>query len=207
MSVDVAEIRKLNFIEVVNKYGSQGQIAKAMGVSTGYVYQLVNGLRNMGERSASKFEARLNLPEGWLSTLPDDHPAIRDAPPAPSQHYIPVVSWEDAPLGMDRPLTLIPAAWDCAKTCFALEILSEVMSPELPVGGYITVSPRHRPENGDIVVYREADAPTATVRRLVTEGGVQYFQPSNIQFPLVQKTDQDILGTVMFYQRQFVKGK
>jgi len=182
-------------------------MAKALGVSTGYVYQLVNGLRNMGEKTAGKFEARLNLPDGWLSTLPEGHASLDTTASRNSQHFIPVVTWESAPLGMDQPITLIPAAWDCAKTCFALEVLTEVMSPELPVGGYITVSPRHRPTNGDLVVYREVESSTATVRRLVTEGGVEYFQPANPQFPLVKRTDQDVLGTVMFYQRQFIKGK
>jgi len=205
--LDIMEIRRNNFISKVSKYGSQGQIAKALGVSTGYVYQIVNGMRNIGERSAVKFEQRLNLPSGWLSTIPDDHDGLNTEPPRPSQQHLPVLSWEDAPLGMDQPLEIIPAAWGSAKTCFALKIDTEVMSPELPVGGYICVSPRYRYANGDIVVYRAEGASSVSVRRLVSEGGVNYLQPSNPQFPLVQLDSQEILGTVLYYQRQFVKGK
>lgn len=206
MGEGIGEVRRLNVVALLERYGSQRQLAKAMGVSAGYVYQLLRGVRNLGEHSAKKFEARLNLPEGWFSELPDHQENNINKPPAPPRQIVPVITWADAPVGMDRPKSAITAAWDCAGTCFALEVESDAMCPEVPVGAIVTVSPNHKPKHGDIIVYRGALGGSATMRTYVVDGSEVYLKAANGLYPLIPLTDQDILGTVMFFQKRLIKG-
>jgi len=203
---DIGEIRRLNVVALVERYGSQRQLAKSMGVSGGYVYQIVKGIRNLGERSSKKFEGRLNLPEGWLSELPDNQETNIKKPPAPPRQIVPVITWEDAPMGQERPKSAITAAWDCGTTCYALEVESDAMCPEIPVGAVVTVSPNHKPQHGDIIVYRGVNGGSATMRHYLIDGGEVYLKSANNLYPLLPLTDQTILGTVMFFQKRLIKG-
>jgi transcriptional regulator with XRE-family HTH domain len=59
---EMSEIRQINFQKVVNSYPSQEAIADVLGVTPGYISQLITGHRAMGEKTARKFEKKLKLP-------------------------------------------------------------------------------------------------------------------------------------------------
>jgi transcriptional regulator with XRE-family HTH domain len=59
---EMSEIRQINFQKAVNSYPSQEAIADILGVTPGYISQLITGHRAMGEKTARKFEKKLKLP-------------------------------------------------------------------------------------------------------------------------------------------------
>ena len=201
----IEEIRKLNFQRLVGRYGSQGRLAKALGVSVGYVHQLHHGIRNIGERSAAKMERKLNLSEGWLSTPEEGQEGLDPEPPtAPPQRMIPVLSWDNCPHNLATPIETIPAAWQTGKSSFALRVATDVTAPHIPVGSYVVVSPDRSARVGDFIVFRfERHAPV-TIRQYIEEGGVKYLKSANPIYPLIVWADQEFVGVVTYFQKNLI---
>jgi len=59
-------IRRQNLINLIGKYPTQQAFADTIGVTNGYVSQLVRGHREIGEKIARKIEAILGLPDLFL---------------------------------------------------------------------------------------------------------------------------------------------
>lgn len=60
------DVRRERLKKLVEKAGGSASLAKQYGLNPNYVYQLVNGLRNIGEKSARKLETTMGLPSKWL---------------------------------------------------------------------------------------------------------------------------------------------
>ena len=65
----MAEIRQINLKKLEVKYGSQVALAEILDTSTARVNHLLTGQRNIGEKTARKFEVLLGQPSGWMDTL------------------------------------------------------------------------------------------------------------------------------------------
>ena len=201
--MSIEEIRKLNFQRLVERYGSQGRLAKALGHSVGYVHQLNHGIRNIGERSAAKMERKLNLSEGWLSTPAEGQEGLDpEPPPAPPQRMIPVLAWDNCPHNLATPLETIPSAWQTGKSSFALKIESDVTASHIPEGSYVVASPDRSAKVGDFVVCRFDRHAPVTIRKYVEDGGVRYLKSANPIYPLIEWTDQEVVGVVMYFQKK-----
>lgn len=63
-----SESRKENLKRLIeNQFeGSQVKFADTVGMAPSYISQMINGYRNIGEKTARKIEAAANLPNGWL---------------------------------------------------------------------------------------------------------------------------------------------
>lgn len=64
--MDVFEMRKRNLLVLVGRYGRQQALADAVGLSVQYINQMLSGHRSIGEKTARKIEAALQLPFGWM---------------------------------------------------------------------------------------------------------------------------------------------
>ncbi len=59
-------MRKRNLLVLVGRYGRQQALADAVGLSVQYINQMLSGHRSIGEKTARKIEAALQLPFGWM---------------------------------------------------------------------------------------------------------------------------------------------
>ena len=201
MTIEV--IRKLNFQRLVEQYGSQGRLARALDVTVGYVHQLNHGIRNIGERSAANMERKLNLPHGWLSTPEEGQEGLDpEPPPAPPQKMIPVLAWDNCPHNLATPIETIPTAWQTGQSSFALYVDTDATSPHIPMGSYVVVSPDRSAKIGDFIVFRiERHSPVA-IRQYIEEGGVKYLKSANPIYPLIVWSDQEVVGIVTYFQKK-----
>ncbi len=69
-------MRQQNLRKLLIEYETQEVLADKIGVSPGYVSQLLNGTRPITEKTARKFEKRLNLPEFWFDRLDGSGPLV-----------------------------------------------------------------------------------------------------------------------------------
>lgn len=72
--MNVKEIRRLNLIALVSKYESQEDFSEAVGqgIAAGWVSQVINRTRNMGDATAKKIQDGLNLGDGWMDRPHDE---------------------------------------------------------------------------------------------------------------------------------------
>ena len=77
---EVTEIRQLNLKKLEAKYGSQVALAEILDTSTARVNHLLTGQRNIGEKTARKFEVLLGKPSGWMDTLGAINPQQPSSP-------------------------------------------------------------------------------------------------------------------------------
>ena len=76
----MTEIRQLNLKKLEAKYGSQVALAEILDTSTARVNHLLTGQRNIGEKTARKFEVLLGKPSGWMDTLGAINPQQPSSP-------------------------------------------------------------------------------------------------------------------------------
>lgn len=67
--MDPRDIRRLALKLLIEQAGSTAEFARRHDLDATYLSQLVNGHRNMGERSARNIEAKAGLPAYWLDQL------------------------------------------------------------------------------------------------------------------------------------------
>ena len=75
--MDITEIRRANLKRLVDASSNQREFADKAGLAPAYVSQMVNGTRNIGEKTARKIEAAIGLDAGRLDDL--DHPPALDS--------------------------------------------------------------------------------------------------------------------------------
>lgn len=63
---EINKIRQANLKELSLKYGSQVVLAEVLDVSPGRINHLLTGERNIGEKTARKFEQLINKPPYWF---------------------------------------------------------------------------------------------------------------------------------------------
>jgi plasmid maintenance system antidote protein VapI len=69
---EMTEIRKLNLEKMSECYGSQVALASVLNSTTARISHLLTGYRNIGEKTARKFELLLQKPLGWMDSLHDE---------------------------------------------------------------------------------------------------------------------------------------
>jgi transcriptional regulator with XRE-family HTH domain len=74
--MDVFSMRRRNLMVLIGRYGRQQALADAAGLSVQYVNQMLSGHRNIGEKTARKIEAALQLGFGWMDVDSSNSPAV-----------------------------------------------------------------------------------------------------------------------------------
>lgn len=59
-------IRKASLASLVKENGGVTAFSKMTGISLTYISQMLNGHRNIGEKTARKLELAANKPTGWM---------------------------------------------------------------------------------------------------------------------------------------------
>ena len=77
--------------ELLDRYGKQAELARAIGRSPSQVGQWLGGHRKLGDGSARNIEIKLGLPMGWLDTAP----ALRAAERPPPYNVALLPNWRD----------------------------------------------------------------------------------------------------------------
>ena len=68
----MTEIRQLNLKKMEAHYGSQVALANILDSTTARINHLLTGHRNIGEKTARKFESLLKKPLGWMDFIHDE---------------------------------------------------------------------------------------------------------------------------------------
>lgn len=66
------ETRKSNLIRLIKEAGTQASLSKTIDLDVGYISQMKNGTRPIGEKTARKIEEGLGLYQGWMDQNHDD---------------------------------------------------------------------------------------------------------------------------------------
>lgn len=69
------DIRREKLKKLADKAGGSASLAKQYSLNPDYLYQLVNGRRNIGEKSARNLELAMGLPSKWLE-IEEDLPLL-----------------------------------------------------------------------------------------------------------------------------------
>lgn len=62
----MSDIRLTQLRKLVEKYGSQRELAGALNIAPNQISQWINGNRSIGEKLARRIESNLKLPYGWM---------------------------------------------------------------------------------------------------------------------------------------------
>lgn len=206
-------VRQKNLQRLVNSYPTQQDFATLVGVSVQYINQLLSGHRNIGEKTARKFERAAKLEIGHLDRTELHTPTLYEhsnvSPAPPLRGMVPVISWVSAgrwrepDVTLDAPLDWIPHIGATPNT-FALRVEGDSMEPNYPPGTYLIVDPDRAPEPMNLVIALNGDD-EATFKRLTREGKTWYLTPLNRQYPS-QPLDSlcKIIGIVIWSGRREV---
>ena len=86
-------MRKRNLLALVGRYGRQQALADAVGLSVQYINQMLSGHRSIGEKTARKIEAALQLPVGWMDRDENTARAFSNVEPGPEiVRRVPLIS-------------------------------------------------------------------------------------------------------------------
>jgi transcriptional regulator with XRE-family HTH domain len=69
--VSIMDIRRDRLTGLLPRYETQANLARAIGIAPTYLYQLLRGLKGIGEGRARRIESALDLPEGYLDGRSD----------------------------------------------------------------------------------------------------------------------------------------
>lgn len=218
----MSEIRRINFQEIVNKYPNQEAVAEIIGVTAGYVSQLVTGNRDMGEKSARNIEKKLNLPENSLDIdrnidyiegeVVRRYLEINDAKintePGPSiKGRVPLINYVQAGHWQEIMDSIEPIDWlettsNVSSQAFALRVIGDSMtnpfgSPSIPEGFIVIVDPAIEAKSGSFVVAKLADSNEAVLKQLIIDGPNHYLKSLNPDYkPIFINQNCHICGVV-----------
>jgi SOS-response transcriptional repressor LexA len=218
----MSEIRRINFQEIVNQYSSQEAIADAIGVTAGYISQLVTGNRDMGEKSARKIEKKLNLPlncldidrnidyiegeavrryleinDAKINTEPG--PAIRGR--VPLINYVQAGQWREIMDSID-PIDWLDTTSNVSSQAFALRVIGDSMTnpfgaPSIPEGFIVIVDPAIEAKSGSFVIAKLENTNEAILKQLIIDGPNHYLKSLNPDYkPIFINENCHICGVV-----------
>lgn len=112
--MDVTETRRLNARYLADKKYSRQFLAQKLGYSdTNYINQILSGHSSMGGRTARKFEANLDLSNGWMDR---PHPELWGESPEEvmefTEELLSSLSNSDLSRLIDRALKIIRGRTD-----------------------------------------------------------------------------------------------
>ncbi|WP_332604746.1 LexA family protein [Acinetobacter sp. ESBL14] len=198
--MEISEIRKLNLRRVINEAISNGfakndaEYCKKKDLEPSYVSQLINGHRNIGERSARNLERKMGLENHDLDKIFSlnqlDNNISLSKKILTKDDQIPVISWVaagsfsnvDTVLKDTEVSEWLPHNDDGGKNGYGLIVTGYSMSPKFEPEDRIYVNPDF-PVNdlktGDLVIVSCLGDTEATFKQLVIEGSTKYLQPLN----------------------------
>lgn len=162
--MDDAAIRRANLQNALDeRYGGViADLARAIERDDAYVWQLLRGTRNIGERVARHIETALHLARGTL-----DHPrSLGDsATPEYNARRVPVLGTAqlgedgfhyalDYPVGHGDGFIDYPTA---DKNAYALRVKGDSMRPRIKHGEFVLIEPDTAPQAGEEVLVRTTD--------------------------------------------------
>ena len=233
--------RHRNLERLIKEAGSVSRLARLVGTSSSYLSQVRHRTvtpsgqpRGVGDRLASKLEAGMGKPAGWLDephgeAAPEqsaDSPSSEgaDVPQQPLSfpgpgalvhdrgRLCPLVSWVQAGgwsevidliSGEDPTLLICPVS--CGANTFALRVRGVSMLPEFEEGDVIFVDPDRSADANSYVVVCTESTGEATFKRLVHEGGLNFLQSLNPDWPdriIAVPPDARICGVVVYKGRE-----
>lgn len=211
--MEIAEIRRQNLRKLVDAHGTQQDFSNGIGMSVQYINQLLNGHRNIGEKTARKIESAAKIPKLTLDIEPSGL-EVREPPnvyPGPQvRGVVPLISWVSAgqwrevidalePRGAEE---WIETTAPILRHTFALRVSGDSMEPDFPAGVFIVVEPDIDPQQGDFVIARNGDE--ATFKQLVKDGADWYLKPLNPRYPIKPlESPCKIIGVVREAIRRF----
>ena len=210
-------IRLKNLETLIREAGSAVRLARAAGTNSSYLSQVRNQLptkkgtpRAIGDDLASKLEAAMNKPPGWMD---EDRPtgsdltAERDESNTGSQHRL--IPWDQVGKGHDISedlpppygTTLLRCPVECSPETFVLRVRGASMEPKFREGELIFVDPRAPVEHGKFVVVRLEESNEVTFKQLILEEGKKYLKTLNPDWPnriIEVNPDTPICGVIVF---------
>lgn len=213
------DIRHQNFLELLKGYKSQRAFADRCNLSPGFVSQINNRTRNIGDAVAADIETALGLPHGWMDQLHDNQLTVQESlssyniniEPAlnPRGGRVPIISWVQAGYASEVIDLFEPGdADDWARpTChtkphtYALRVQGDSMAPDFKQGMILIVEPEMDYCSGDYVIAKNGED-EATFKQYVKDGGKEYLKPVNPQYPVQELGSYKIIGVVREVIRQ-----
>ena len=177
-------------------------LARELKIEYGYIGQLINGSRGIGDSVARKLEKLGGKPENWLdhtNNIKSTDNIHANTEPAPEiKGSVPLISWVQAGawtevidnFHLGDAEKWIDTTANVSSQSFALRIKGDSMTnphgtPSLPEGSMVIVDPHSHCDNGNIVVARLEDSMEATIKKLVIDGGQRYLKPLNPAYPTI----------------------
>lgn len=215
--MDNSEIRRQRLLKEIEKHGSIEALSQAVDINPSYLSQIKIRKRNMGSKTARKFERLLGLPEGaWDQPIVDtDKPLTQSENVAPLDERpsfsIPVISWVSAGSWCESPDNYavgdaeqwIPKPYNAGPHTFALRVTGDSMTAaypgqrSYPAGTLIYVDPEKEVTNGCRVVARAGGE--YTFKTYVEDAGRKFLKPINPQYQMIDITeDTHICGVVIW---------
>ncbi|KAA0473379.1 LexA family protein [Klebsiella variicola] len=172
-SQEVFERRRERLEQLIKEIGSQRKLADVVGISETVISRMLyepgkKYKRNIGEKSARKFEASLGKPYGWLDGVISNNSTTKNVDyesshkaeifgllpfPSLSTRQYPLIDWGDVLLWSDNMKTDIlqketvwlPSVKDYGEDAYWLEVKDDTMSGSnglnYPKGSIILVEP------------------------------------------------------------------
>ena len=204
--METSDIRRQNLQRLVSRHGTQQALANAVGLAVQYINHLLSGHRSMGEKTARKIEAALQLDRGWMDRDEETARGFSNVEPGPEiVRRVPLISWVQAGqwnevcdvLPLESVLEWIPALARVGPRAFALRIQGDSMEPKFPVGAAIVVVPDVHAQQGDYVIVRLDGTDECTFKQLVEDAGKRFLKPLNPRYPLIEVTcNATVVGIV-----------
>ena len=189
-------MRKRNLLALVGRYGRQQALADAVGLSVQYINQMLSGHRSIGEKTARKIEAALQLPVGWMDRDEDTARGFGNVEPGPEiVRQVPLISWVQAGhwheacevLSLDEVTEWIPVPAKLSSRAFALRVRGDSMEPRFPEGAVVVVEPDIHPKHRDYVIVRFEDGTNECMfKQYIEDLPNRFLKPLNTRYPLIQ---------------------
>lgn len=168
---------------------SQEQLAKAVGVSDVTISKWEGG-RDPNSKHIPMLAKALRCSEIELLH------GIANVEPGPDiSGHVPLISWVAAGAWSEMEVReyanypMQPTTAKVGPRAFALRVTGDSMTSmvgiSIPDGSTVIVDPDIAPEHGKIVVARMDDSASATMKKLVIDGGQKYLKPLNPAYPVM----------------------
>jgi len=182
-------IRRQRLVQLISKYPTQQKLADEIGVTNGYISQLVRGHREIGEKMARKIEAKLGLADGYL-----DNDECLDYTSANGNHEViklgrftrvPVVgmirpngsTWEGMEMNSLGDGFINYATKDLK--AYAIRCMGDALKPRIKDGEYVIIEPDMPVLSGDEVAILSLDGEYMLKTFEYTRNGKLYYTSIN----------------------------
>lgn len=201
----LSDIRRDNLRRLIEEAGSAVKLAELAGTSPSYLSQVLTKRvnpgskkpRSLGDEVASRIEAAMGKPKGWMNSAHWESVNENLSGYAVTKKMVPLISWVNAGdfceaidnLEPGDAMDWLPCPRNVGPHTFALRVQGDSMtSPHpgqrsYPEGSIIYVDPDREVTNGCRVVAKLVDTQEVTFKRYVEDAGSCWLMPINPQYP------------------------